>query len=277
MTSFSGSKARQGGQVGVVVLLIMSVLLTLGLSIARQSAQEAEITSQEEQSSRVFNAAESGVEDALTRIHEIEELEEAIENETRTGSLGAGADLSQFQANIQAQDSVEMTIPQNATIEVPLSSPAFSINIDWWFNQTETCTNNGPTALNIIAYDTLAGSTYARHFYAGYCNADGQATPNFIEPTLNSGSSYRFSLDQTQIPLNPGGRTTTHLRITPLISDTQLRVTGQLAVSQYTVTSSGQDVGDNTARTISVNRSRSAAPALMNFALVAGGSGIQKN
>lgn len=275
-----GQKAQQQGQIGVIILLIMSVLLTLGLSLARRSSQEAEITSQEEESTRVFNAAESGIEEALSDIYESERQQSDLGG-SATGSLGSGADQSDYQANITAQNSVEMTIPKNSTIDVPLNTPAGSIDIDWWNNRGTDCTADNPAALMVVAYDddTSTNTTVARYFYLGACNAAGEATPYFDEPNINTGSGYQFSADESFITLNPAAdRTTTRLRITPLVSDTQIRIEGDVASdTQYSVTSSGQDIDATTARTITVNRSRSAAPAFMNYALVAGGSGIQKN
>ena len=60
-------KKTQSGQVAIVILLIMVVLLTVGLSLASRTTQELFLSQQESESARVFNAAEVGIEDALSQ------------------------------------------------------------------------------------------------------------------------------------------------------------------------------------------------------------------
>lgn len=56
---------RQSGQALVVILLVMAVGLTMGLSVVSRSVADIRISQQEEESARAFSVAETGIEQAL--------------------------------------------------------------------------------------------------------------------------------------------------------------------------------------------------------------------
>lgn len=56
---------RQSGQAIIIILLVMAVGLTIGLSIISRSITDIRISQQEEESARAFSAAEAGIEEAL--------------------------------------------------------------------------------------------------------------------------------------------------------------------------------------------------------------------
>jgi len=64
--------SRQGGQIGVVVLLITVVVLIFGLSIANRVVKENQLVIDQSDATRVFNVAEDGVDEALNQIYEYE-------------------------------------------------------------------------------------------------------------------------------------------------------------------------------------------------------------
>ena len=84
-------RSREAGQAGLIVMLVMVVLLTLGVSIATRSTQDVTQSRQEEETSRVFDAAEAGIEEALA------------------GALGTitGTSLSGLHSDLSATYSVE--------------------------------------------------------------------------------------------------------------------------------------------------------------------------
>src|SRR3990167_5038568 len=61
-------KVNQSGQVALIVLLVMVVMLTLGISIAQRGVADVRISQQEEDSARAFQAAEAGLEQALSTL-----------------------------------------------------------------------------------------------------------------------------------------------------------------------------------------------------------------
>lgn len=65
LPAIASAKAGQKGQVLLIVLLVMVVGLTIGLSLATRSVTDIKISTQLEESSRAFAAAEAGIEAAL--------------------------------------------------------------------------------------------------------------------------------------------------------------------------------------------------------------------
>lgn len=60
-------KKSQSGQVLLLVILISTVLLTIGLSVSRLTTEETKISKLEEDSKRAFAAAEAGLEAAINQ------------------------------------------------------------------------------------------------------------------------------------------------------------------------------------------------------------------
>lgn len=58
-------KRAQSGQALLIILLIMSVVLTIGLSVVSRSITDIQITTKEDDALRAFSAAEAGIERAL--------------------------------------------------------------------------------------------------------------------------------------------------------------------------------------------------------------------
>jgi hypothetical protein len=58
---------KNQGQIMIIILLVMVVSLTIGLSFASRQLTNIRLTSQTEQSQKAFSAAEAGIEDALRR------------------------------------------------------------------------------------------------------------------------------------------------------------------------------------------------------------------
>lgn len=58
--------SSESGQTVILLLLVMVIGLTIGLSVVTRSVLDVKLSSQSEESSRAFNAAEAGIEKALT-------------------------------------------------------------------------------------------------------------------------------------------------------------------------------------------------------------------
>src|SRR3990172_6897276 len=55
----------QSGQVVLITLLVLTIATTVALSLISRTTTDTTITAQVEESSRAFNAAEAGIEEAL--------------------------------------------------------------------------------------------------------------------------------------------------------------------------------------------------------------------
>src|SRR3989338_3701872 len=61
-------KNTQSGQMLLVVVLVMVVALTVGLSVASRTITSLKISKQNEDSQRAFQAAETGIQEALQQL-----------------------------------------------------------------------------------------------------------------------------------------------------------------------------------------------------------------
>ncbi len=57
------AKLMHSGQVLLITMLVMAVATTIGLALASRSTQDVNISTQVEESSRAFSAAEAGIEE----------------------------------------------------------------------------------------------------------------------------------------------------------------------------------------------------------------------
>lgn len=74
---------NQRGQIALIVLTVMAVALTLGLSMSRRAVTDVSISEKEQESSKAFSAAEAGIEEALRGLGQGE-----TSVEIAAGSLG---------------------------------------------------------------------------------------------------------------------------------------------------------------------------------------------
>lgn len=70
--------AQKSGQIILVVLLASAVIITVALALSSQSISNVNISSQEQEYSRAFNAAEAGIEDLLGRSNGLAALPTAM-------------------------------------------------------------------------------------------------------------------------------------------------------------------------------------------------------
>lgn len=93
----------QKGQVVVILLLLMLVALSIGLAVTQKSVTDVTTSTQTEQSSRAFSAAEAGIEKALT------------------GTLNSGQEVSLGNsAKAKVDSSLELPeVGSNLAIEYP--------------------------------------------------------------------------------------------------------------------------------------------------------------
>lgn len=251
---------NQSGQVGIIIILIMVVLLTFGLSIASRSSREVALSQQEEESNRVFNAAEAGVERALA-------TDLTFQGDSLDSGLTtiAGTD-SNLNYNITKNKILETRLIEGTTAMVQLQDAATvlpgSVYIDW--SQATDCNSSSdkPASILVSIYSVTAStSADVRHYsYAG-CNRNDDI------PLGAAGQNgyYRRAV----IPTIAGDQ---FLRIKTVYNSTYLRVTGSTALptQSYDIRSEATSQLGNEARTVQVKRTLSVAPSVMDFALFSG-------
>ena len=248
----------QSGQVGIIIILIMVVLLTFGLSLASRSTREVALSQQEEESNRVFNAAEVGVERALATS-----LDFQSEELTQTDVLIPGTDSS-LDYNIRKNRILETRLVEGTTAMIRMKDQTTSlptaIYIDW-SRETDCTTSRKPSSLIVSVYNTTAGVNTVRYVSFGACTRNDGIT------VAAAGQNGYFR--RATITTLAGDQ---FLRIKTVYNDTSLRVSAPttLPIQAYDIRSQASSTLGNETRAVEVKRTLSVAPSVMDFALFSG-------
>lgn len=251
---------HQSGQVGVAILLTMTVLLTMGLSIASRSTEDLFLSEQQSESARVFNAAEAGVEDALAANFD-------FEGQSRTGSFTGISDTT-VDYSVTKQNVLETRLFEGVTVKVDVddslddSGLTSNRNILLEWSKETDCSSQDPASLIISVFYNDAGTVRARYYAYGACDrSDG-----FTLGSNGTNGYYR----QVTLPLQTGDL---FVRVKTVYNDTHIRVSGvgwTLPVQAYNIRSEAKNVLGNETRAVEVNKTLDAAPSVMDYALFSG-------
>lgn len=251
---------NQSGQVGVAILLTMTVLLTMGLSVASRSTEDLFLSEQQSESARVFNAAEAGIEDALSADFD-------FEGQTSQGTIDTISDTS-VDYQVTKQNVLETRLFEGVTVKIDVddSDAGTGLSVDRaidieWSKETD-CDIQDPASLIISVFYDDAGTTRARYYAYGACSrSDGFTLGG------NGTAPYYRGIN---LPLLAGDL---FVRVKAVYNDTHIRVSGDgwtLPVQAYNIRSQAKnDLGSET-RAVEVNKTLDAAPAIMDYALFSG-------
>lgn len=253
-------KRRQSGQIGVIVLLTMAGMLTIGLSLASRTTQESLLTGKETESARVFNAAEEGIEEALSTSLD-------FEGDSTSGSLT----LDNIDVNYQVTkvDHLATKVFEGVSVGVDVTGAHNDDDLQIYFAQTTDCSKDPAAIIASVFYEDN-GTTRVKHYPItanSNCRDDGFESAHYFETEVD-GVLYMM---QDQIPLENNSYL---VRIKPIYNDTQLYVAGasgfDLPVQYYSIRSSASsDTGDEN-RIVQVNRTLATAPSIFDNALFSG-------
>jgi hypothetical protein len=250
------TRSTQSGQIGVIILLIMVVILTIGLTVASRTSREAFLTTQTAESARVFNAAEVGVEEALsTDLATIEANNASVINGTVT------VDDTDVNYSITKVRGLETKLFEGVSVALNVTnvSTGQGLVIDW---SEQTCAQD-PAALLATIYSNESGTIRARYQAIGNCSrGDG-----FVQPNGSAPSPYRY---RYTLALRTNDR---YVRLQPVYNDTKIRVNGSgwtLPTQYYRIRSEATNDLGNESRIVEVNRTLPTAPSVMDYALYSG-------
>lgn len=257
------SPRSQSGQIGIIIILIMVVLLTIGLSLANRATREVFLSSQEQATTRVFNAAEAGVEQALAT-----DLSFQGEEYHPAATTIPGTD-STVDYVIKKVRVLETLIFQGVSAKVLVSDgsapPPAQLNIDW--SKETDCATQVPASLVVSVYSQDASTppiVTVRHYAFAACNHNDGVT------VAGAGSNGYYK--RVTIPLQISDR---FVRIKPVYNDTNLRVSpssGTLPVQYYNIRSSATNVNGDENRVVEVNQTLPTAPSIFDYVLFSGGN-----
>jgi len=260
---YKRSKHNQSGQVALVILLIMVVILTIGLSLAARSITDIRISQDEKEAVRVFSAAEAGIEEVLHNV-----------------SLYAGQTQSvPVEGDLQAQVTVasvyDITVDKGEPFTVDLTMPNVGAgvhNLDIYWTKTDDseenqggCTNNGPAAMEIIVYKS--DNSFTRYVY----DASGCTFSNDFQNSSAGSDGY---LSKASFNVNPTGTPADQLiRMRTFYRKASLRVVSDqnLGDQIYRITSEASSA-DNKVGKIIVDRTIAVVPGIFDYVLFSGGN-----
>ena len=252
----------QAGQIGIIVLLITTIVLVIGLSIANRVVKENQLVVEQTDATRIFNVAETGVDEALSQIYQYE----LSDGEELAGLINiTGDDLNQI--SIDPNPDFEGFVNNGETLTIDLEDgQTGNVDINW---SKKTCDDGGgDLALSIYYLNQTSGNFENEHYLIGSC---ANANQNFIAPSVSSVSPYQFFYRFT---LDAAHNQQALLRITPTDSGSEISVNADpnlTNTSQYTILSLASDQS-NINKAIEVKKSIPTAPSFMDYALVSGDS-----
>jgi hypothetical protein len=255
-------KNQNSGQIGVIVLLIMVVLLTLGISVASRTTQDLFLAQQQVESTRVFNAAEAGIEQALASNFE-------FEGASFEGSLPnfGGTDID-VAYRIEKVNQLQSRLFEMAGVKIDVTSsiPGNTLDIKW--SKDDDCGTQEIASLMVTSYSqTPEGARAYTQAYAGCDRSDGFTTADNIN---EDGLRRRVVMS---IPDN-----TTFVKVTSIYTDTDVLISGgnwSLPVQSFAIRSQAQNNQGNEYRAVEVNRSLDSPPSILDYALFSGDSIIK--
>lgn len=256
------------GQIGVLVLLAMTAMLTVGIGAVTRSTQDLRVTRQEVESSRSFAAAEVGIEEALHEITVFEEqaVDGAVIEQTIVGSVQVREPLlddqqTEQRATYQVEYQVEPIhmidsfVQEGDVVSVNVAgvAPGTPLRIDWG---GDSCDNPETQAKIVVSLISNTNPTIRR----GY----SKCAPHQGLHGLGGADSVLNIDELSNIEI---------VNIKVLGSGTNLSASGTgLPVQAYRVTSRATPEHSQEVKAVSLDRMIPNPPSIFDYALVSGTS-----
>lgn len=254
-------KESQSGQAGLVVMLIMVVLLTLGISIASRSTQDVTQSTQEQETSRVFDAAEAGIEQALSGV--LTATDGNVNVDIGNGLLAS--------YSVEEMNSLEVRLNEGHVVGVDLSGYTGDVTIQW--SKVSNCSTEDPASLEVSIFNSST-NTVRRLAFAGCSHAGDQfiSASNLPSWSVAAGSApYSYSAT-VLIALGED-----LMRIRPVYNDSHVKVSGGVTfpVQYHRISSQATNPISGETRAVEVDRTFPTAPSIFDYVLFSG-AGIAK-
>lgn len=290
---------QSSGQALLIILLVMAVVLTIGLSVVSRSVTDIKISEQTEDSARAFSAAEAGIEQALL-IGGSGDLSLSTTNDTRvkfnTIEVSEGAGWYIYPSAVSTDQIVTVWLGNydNATGVYTFGYTGNGLRVYWGNSGTVNNISSTPAMEVSIYYkdgtDYKVGK-YMLDPYSGritdpaFCVPGGSkctGVSSFVYSGAGEsmgGQNFPFAatLDLTNFTPLPATRYPLFARLRLLYSTNKSHFVGVAASGTGTLTfpSQGKDItavgtAGDTSRKVNVFRPKPAPPAIFDFALYSG-------
>ena len=260
-------KQQSSGQAVLLVLVVVAIALTYGLSTIARTTTETQISFQEQEATRAFNAAEAGIEEALKNVISIAG--------SGMQSLGGFGDID-VNYQVEAVNSLEGRYGENESAGVNLIGDGGGVITIDWVNPADVEENPGcvsedqtPASLLISIIKGAGGGYAVRRLAYNACDAFS----NGMELAGDSGEPNY--LKRVNINLAADDEL---MRIRPIYNKTSLRVTKDGLPEQYYSIESTAEVkpgeGEDifASKAVLVTRTVPTTPAVYDYVLFSGSS-----
>jgi len=266
----------QSGQIALITLLLMVVVLTIGISIATRSTLDVAMTRQEQEGSRTFQAAEGGLEEALSVGQFDDDGQPATDYRSKFPDI-----LSSGQYVISPMQSgagsfyfeSPTTIPQGGSVQVPITAATGDIKIDW--HKAGDCVGSAALLVRVYALD---GTTYYAKNYAFSCSGSG--SPAGFTDTDNGRDGYQ-SLATIPISTDFAGNDKIIVSVHPLYADTRMKISGDAlsgsGAIQWNVKSTAKNENGDETKAVQVVRSVPMYPSILDYVMYSGTDLVKPN
>jgi Tfp pilus assembly protein PilX len=218
------SRKSQAGQALLIVILVMVVALTVGLSVITRSITTIRTSKEEESSQRAFSAAEAGVEKIVNSTSTT--LQGSLSNKssysTKVTTVAGNTLLANNGNVVLKDDSVDIWLSTYPSYASPFTG---TLTV-YWGSGNETCSNSETTntqaALEIVVLSGTVSSPVATHYALDPCSS--RSTANNFSNSLKPGGmingkqlNHSYDLALTNALL---------ARVIPLYASTPIGVDG---------------------------------------------------
>jgi hypothetical protein len=212
---------NQDGQIIIVLLLTMLVALTIGLTITQRAVTNVATSTQTEQSSRAFAAAEAGINQAIANG--------AVADFTLSGLVNEASANVQVKANlpssgqaleyppIDKKTTAQFWLADPNTLAAYYNRPQFNI---FFGNDAATLNSKDNTKpaieVNVIV---LESSNYVSYKY--YYDADGSSSRGGGGNGFNNASTSCTGTQTVNTQFNPASQFKCQVQVPPADCNTQ--------------------------------------------------------
>jgi len=167
---FMWKKNENSGQVLLIVVLTVVVALTVGLSIVSRTISNLKFSKQSDESQRAFNAAESGIEQALKQAGNqnlTSTLQENNSSYVTTAVVQSGRSFLLSGGGVVDQDvGTDVFLANYPTYTTPLAQA--TVTLYWNTENLNSCLKNATTraALEVLILSgTTASPVFSKYIY----------------------------------------------------------------------------------------------------------------
>jgi len=233
------------GQIALIVLTVMAIALTLGLSLSQRVITDLEITHEEEKSAQAFSAAEGGVEEALRILDQGATVPEGY-GSTIAGGLGVdNLDIQTQVVGANTEFVYPVSISPGDTVLVWLRDHDENGNVDlnsgYDENTIDVCWEVNAAVEVIYFYrDSLGNDDIARFAFDPELSRRGGADGNNFADVGSSCAG--LDTGATINDLTTGGLTPLFLVVRPFYEETRIGISGgaEVPVQGHEITSTGE-------------------------------------